>query len=108
MNEAPLAQPLVAGHLRMRLVPLVWVMTKMHIRLIGFGMILAANAMLPLGVCCQGPADPTTDLKSDVLEWVDQLDAPSLSARRSAERSLFEAGVGALEFLPESKSGISI
>lgn len=48
------------------------------------------------------------DLKSDVLEWVDELDAPSLRTRKAAEKSLIEAGPAALEFLPESKSGVSV
>ncbi len=49
-----------------------------------------------------------TDLKADVLEWVDQLDAPSLAKRKAAEQALIEAGPDALEFLPESKTGVSI
>lgn len=48
------------------------------------------------------------DLKADVLEWVDELDAPNLSTRKAAERALIAAGPEALEFLPESKAGISI
>ncbi len=48
------------------------------------------------------------DLKSDVLEWVDQLDAASLSKRKAAEKALIDAGPKALDFLPESKPGISI
>ena len=48
------------------------------------------------------------DLKSDVLEWVDQLDAASLSKRKAAENSLIEAGPEALKFLPESKPDMSI
>lgn len=52
--------------------------------------------------------DEPTDLKSDVLEWVDQLDASSLSKRKAAERLLIEAGAKALELLPESKAGFSI
>ncbi len=48
------------------------------------------------------------DLKADVLEWVDELDAPALTTRKEAEKSLIEAGPNALEFLPESKSGFSI
>ncbi|MEL6109388.1 MAG: hypothetical protein AAFU85_25555 [Planctomycetota bacterium] len=46
--------------------------------------------------------------KSDVLEWVDQLDADKLSQRKAAEKSLIEAGVPALEFLPEKRTGFSI
>jgi len=48
------------------------------------------------------------DLKSDVLQWVDELDAASLSKRRAAEKSLIDAGPDALEFLPESKAGFSV
>ncbi|MDG2224316.1 MAG: hypothetical protein P8L85_23240 [Rubripirellula sp.] len=47
------------------------------------------------------------ELKSDVLQWVDELDASSLSKRRAAEKALVEAGPAALEFLPEEKSGVS-
>lgn len=47
-------------------------------------------------------------LRSDVLEWVDQLDAPALTTRKEAERSLIDAGPDALPFLPESKPGFSI
>ncbi len=48
------------------------------------------------------------DLKSDVLEWVDELDAPSLATRKAAEKSLIEAGPEALQFLPESVAGVSV
>ncbi|MEM1069140.1 MAG: hypothetical protein AAGI63_09610, partial [Planctomycetota bacterium] len=48
------------------------------------------------------------DLKSDVLQWVDELDAASLSKRRAAEKSLIEAGPEALEFLPEKQVGFSV
>lgn len=48
------------------------------------------------------------DLKSDVLQWLDELDAPSLTKRKNAEKSLIEAGPAALEFLPETKAGLSI
>lgn len=51
---------------------------------------------------------PPADLKSDILEWVDELDAPSLRTRKAAEKSLIGAGPAALEFLPESKSGVSV
>ncbi len=46
--------------------------------------------------------------KSDVLRWVDELDADSLSKRKSAERALIDAGPTALDFLPESKPSVSI
>ena len=52
-------------------------------------------------------AEPV-DLKSDVLEWLDELDAASLSKRKNAEKKLVDAGPAALEFLPESKAGLSI
>ena len=48
------------------------------------------------------------DLKSDVLEWVDELDASSLRSRREAEKSLIEAGPAALPYLPESIQGASV
>ena len=48
------------------------------------------------------------DFKSDVLEWVDELDAPSLTKRKTAEKKLIEAGPTALQFLPEQKQGVSI
>lgn len=53
------------------------------------------------------PGDASVS-KSDVLQWVDELDAASLAMRKAAERSLIEAGPAALEYLPESKSGVSI
>jgi hypothetical protein len=53
-------------------------------------------------------AEKTQELKNDVLEWVDQLDAPSLSKRKLAEKRLIEAGPDALEFLPSEKVGVSI
>ena len=48
------------------------------------------------------------ELKADVLDWVDQLDAPSLSKRKLAEKRLIEAGPDALKFLPEKKPDVSI
>ena len=63
-------------------------------------------------VSAQDPAEveskSSSDFKSDVLEWVDELDAPSLSTRKAADQKLIEAGPAALEFLPESKSDVSI
>ncbi|WP_419189731.1 hypothetical protein [Stieleria marina] len=53
-------------------------------------------------------ADDAAELKADVLEWVDQLDAPSLSKRKLAEKRLIEAGADALKYLPEKKAGVSI
>ncbi len=47
------------------------------------------------------------ELKSDVLQWVDELDASSLSKRRAAEKALVEAGPAALEFLPDEKLDVS-
>ncbi|WP_231741915.1 hypothetical protein [Stieleria varia] len=52
--------------------------------------------------------DLPADFKSDVLEWLDELDAPSLSVRKEAEQKLIEAGPAAFEFLPEEKAGLSI
>ena len=46
--------------------------------------------------------------KADVMEWVDQLDAPSLADRKAAEKSLIEAGPDVLPFLPEPKAGGSV
>lgn len=55
-----------------------------------------------------GQEETTADLKSDVLEWVDELDSPSLAKRKAAEKSLIETGPEALKFLPETRAGISI
>ncbi len=52
--------------------------------------------------------EASDELKSDLLEWVDQLDAGSLADRKAAEKSLIEAGPDALPYLPESKAGISV
>jgi hypothetical protein len=46
--------------------------------------------------------------KSDVLEWVDQLDAIKASDRSAAEKLLIEAGLQTLEFLPASRPEFSI
>jgi hypothetical protein len=48
------------------------------------------------------------ELKSHVLEWIDQLDAPSLSVRKAAEQSLIEVGPAALPFFPETKRDASV
>lgn len=48
------------------------------------------------------------ELKANVLEWVDELDASSLTARKEAERLLIEAGPDAIEYLPDSRPGFSI
>ena len=50
----------------------------------------------------------SNDLKADVLEWVDQLDAARLADRKAAEQALIEAGAEALQYMPESKEGMSI
>lgn len=65
-------------------------------------MMMAANLQ---SLIAQDAAPPS---KSDVLRWVDELDARSLSTRKAAERALIDAGPNALDFLPESKPGMSI
>ncbi|TWU20228.1 hypothetical protein Pla52o_47430 [Novipirellula galeiformis] len=52
--------------------------------------------------------DPAAELKSDVLQWVDELDASSLAKRKAAENSLIQAGPEVLPLLPERKPGMSI
>lgn len=79
----------------------------MRLRLLALGLLAAAVTMVPKSYS-QDVQETDTDLKSDVLEWVDQLDAPSLSTRKAAEKALIQAGADALQFLPESKAGISI
>ncbi len=81
---------------------------------------LAAALTVPIGLYGQDTTENAkaeksevqqaraADLKSDVLQWVDELDAPSLGKRKAAEQSLIEAGPDALQYLPESKAGISI
>lgn len=62
-------------------------------------------------VCISQPLfaqEDSADFKSDVLEWVDELDAPSLATRKAAEKSLIEAGPEALQYLPEGRAGVSI
>ena len=56
----------------------------------------------------ESPDAPKAVSKSDVLEWVDQLDADKLRLRKAAERSLIEAGADALQYLPEKRAGFSI
>jgi hypothetical protein len=70
--------------------------------------LLVLATFAPAKDAAETDTNSTSDLKSDVLEWVDELDAPSLSTRKAAEQNLIEAGPAALEFLPESKSGVSI
>ncbi len=81
--------------------------------------LLATTLTVPIGMYGQDAAEDAIakesksnasfeDLKSNVLEWVDELDAPSLGKRKAAEQSLIEAGPEALQFLPETKAGISI
>ena len=53
-------------------------------------------------------SDRASDLKSDVLQWVDELDASSLNKRRAAEKSLIDVGPPALRFLPDEVAGASI
>ena len=72
-------------------------------------LLAAATIVAPMSFGQDAPTLlKSADLKSDVLQWVDELDAPSLSTRKAAEKSLIEAGADALEFLPESKTGFSI
>lgn len=68
------------------------------------GLLLAADDTATVG----DQADRSPVSKSDVLEWVDQLDGNKLSERKAAEKSLIDAGPQALEFLPEKKIGFSI
>jgi hypothetical protein len=81
--------------------------------------LLAITLTVPIGMYGQDAAEDakveeskskgaSEDLKSNVLEWVDELDAPSLAKRKAAEQSLIEVGPDALQFLPETKAGISI
>jgi hypothetical protein len=59
--------------------------------------------------CSNVVAQEATDaLREDVLEWVDQLDAPTLAQRQSAEQQLIAAGPGALAYLPESNDQMSV
>ncbi|MDA7907223.1 hypothetical protein N9B25_01800, partial [bacterium] len=46
--------------------------------------------------------------RSDVLEWVDELDSPTLRVRKEAERFLIAAGPGALDYLPKNGAVISV
>jgi len=46
--------------------------------------------------------------RADVLEWVDELDSPTLRVRKEAERSLIAAGPDALEYLPREDAVVSI
>lgn len=46
--------------------------------------------------------------KADVLEWVDELDSPTLRVRKEAERALIEAGPEALSYLPGKNAVLSL
>lgn len=46
--------------------------------------------------------------KADVLEWIDELDSPTLRVRKEAERALVAAGPDALDYLPNEDAVVSI
>lgn len=75
-------------------------------------MVIAGSGIAVSGIAVSttaGGQEPSpAELKSDVLQWVDELDASSLAKRKAAEKSLIESGPAALAFLPESKPGISV
>lgn len=52
-------------------------------------------------------AEDNQSLRDDVLEWIDELDAPQLAQRREAEQKLIEAGPDVLLFLPEGNARLS-
>lgn len=59
----------------------------------------------------QSDADTETArraFRADVLEWIDELDSPTLRVRKEAERSLLAAGPDALEYLPRKDAVVSI
>lgn len=78
--------------------------------LIGFAGADSGRAMAQEPPSRQEPEDNETPAvsKSDVLEWVDKLDARKASDRSAAEKALINAGVDALPYLPESRAGFSI
>jgi hypothetical protein len=100
--------------------PLIGTVSKMMLTISRFArwrIYLVTLILLGLAACVSGRslvlaqdtgAAESQELKNDVLEWVDQLDAPSLSKRKLAEKRLIEAGPDALEFLPSEKVGVSI
>ena len=51
--------------------------------------------------------DTNKALRDDVLEWVDQLDAPTIVLRQSAEQQLIDAGPEAFDYLPEANDQMS-
>nr|WP_201724065.1 hypothetical protein [Rhodopirellula sp. SM50] len=69
------------------------------------GLISGPNA---LGQQTEPLEDTPPVSKTDVLEWVDQLDARKASDRSAAEKALIEAGADALPYLPESRPEFSI
>ncbi|TWU36119.1 hypothetical protein [Novipirellula artificiosorum] len=85
-------------------------MTIKSIVTIGWNNSAIVAAVVLLGIVSAAVAEEraSTDLKNDVLEWIDQLDSPSVSKRAAAEQALIEAGPEALPFLPETKQGMSI
>jgi len=46
--------------------------------------------------------------RADVLEWVDELDSPTLRVRKEAERALIDAGPDALDYLPKKDAVVSL
>ncbi len=51
--------------------------------------------------------EPRDTLRDDVLQWVDQLDAPTIAERQAAEQSLIEAGPAAITYLPKTNERMS-
>ncbi|MFG0263139.1 MAG: hypothetical protein ACF788_12175 [Novipirellula sp. JB048] len=69
---------------------------------------VSVATMVPLLWALAVPSqEPAADLKSDVLQWVDELDAASVAKRNAAENALIQAGPDVLTLLPERKPGMS-
>lgn len=66
--------------------------------------LVFSQALVSPAQCQDQPAD----LKSNVLDWVDQLDATSLADRKAAEKQLIDSGPAALKFLPKSMARVSV
>ncbi|MEM9643450.1 MAG: hypothetical protein AAF989_00540 [Planctomycetota bacterium] len=60
---------------------------------------------VPTAVFSQPPA--TDSLRDDVLEWIDQLEAPERARRQEAEKKLIDAGRGALDHIPADSPDMS-
>jgi hypothetical protein len=77
----------------------------------GFALAILSTAFLVNPVWSQDESETETPAaveKSDVLDWVDDLNSSSRARRIESERKLIEAGPGILPWLPKSNERLSM